>query len=421
MGDVLVLGAGIAGVSAAIQLRKRGFNVVLADHAAPGSGVSFGNAGLIHAEGFRPQAMPLDPRKLWSMLSGHSNELAYKLLDVHLYALPILRYLWNSSPARYAHIVSAYATLMARAEDEHLPFIREAQAGNLLRQGGFYQIYRKPNELEEALRQAEVLAKEFDAPHIGMDAAQLMEAEPNIRGYHGAGAIHWRKSWSVSDPAGLVAAYAGLFVRLGGQIVRADANTLEQVDGGHWRVQTGDGMLEAQDAVVCLGPWSPGVLKRFGYHVTMLEKRGYHMHYRSDRPVKLPVMDADYGYVIAPMERGLRITTGVELARNNGNGEPEQLKRAYRAASSIISMGAPVEAEAWSGIRPFMPDMLPVVGPAPKHKGLWFHFGHGHHGLTLGPVTARLLAEIMSGAQPFTDPAPFSPARFGAGGRKQAA
>ncbi|NVN11860.1 NAD(P)/FAD-dependent oxidoreductase, partial [Nguyenibacter vanlangensis] len=75
-------------------------------------------------------------------------------------------------------------------------------------------------------------------------------------------------------------------------------------------------------------------------------------------------------------------------------------------------LGAAVEAQPWRGARPCMPDMLPVIGPAWNHPGLWFHFGHAHQGFTLGPTTGRLCAEMMNGETPFIDPAPYSPARF---------
>jgi D-amino-acid dehydrogenase len=72
------------------------------------------------------------------------------------------------------------------------------------------------------------------------------------------------------------------------------------------------------------------------------------------------------------------------------------------------------EPEPWLGTRPCMPDMLPVVGQAARHKGLWLHFGHGHQGFTLGPATGRILAELMSGEAPSVDVAACAPARFGA-------
>ena len=152
-----------------------------------------------------------------------------------------------------------------------------------------------------------------------------------------------------------------------------------------------------QDAVIALGPWSPEFLKRFGYTITMLRKRGYHLQFTGGATISAPFLDAETATVISPVREGLRVLTGAELARFDAQPTPVQMQRSTRAAEELLDLGAPVEADAWYGNRPCMPDMLPLAGPAPRHKGLWFHFGHGHQGFTLGPTTANALAETMAG------------------------
>jgi D-amino-acid dehydrogenase len=90
-----------------------------------------------------------------------------------------------------------------------------------------------------------------------------------------------------------------------------------------------------------------------------------------------------------------------------------QIERTLPIARKLFPLGQAIDAAPWMGRRPCMPDMLPVIGQAARHAGLWFDFGHQHHGLTLGPVTGRLLAEMMTGEEPLADPKPFSPGRFG--------
>jgi D-amino-acid dehydrogenase len=179
-------------------------------------------------------------------------------------------------------------------------------------------------------------------------------------------------------------------------------------------VRTADGVVEAQEAVVALGVWSDAVLRPLGYRMPLMAKRGYHMHYASeaDAPLLRPVVDIEAGYVVAPMKRGLRLTTGVELASRERPANPVQLDLAERAARPVFGLGQRLDDKPWLGLRPCTPDMRPVIGPAGRHAGLWFAFGHAHHGLTLGPVTGRLLAEMMSGETPFTDPSPYRPSRF---------
>ncbi|SFV16048.1 FAD dependent oxidoreductase [Methylobacterium sp. 174MFSha1.1] len=143
----------------------------------------------------------------------------------------------------------------------------------------------------------------------------------------------------------------------------------------------------------------------------MVRKRGYHRHWRPARTLELPLLDAQNGYVLAPMAAGLRLTTGAELAGPEAATGPVQLARAEAEAGGLLDLGAPRENAPWSGIRPCLPDMLPVIGAAPRHPGLWFHFGHGHQGFTLGPASGRLLAEAMSGETPMVEAAAFRPGR----------
>jgi D-amino-acid dehydrogenase len=112
------------------------------------------------------------------------------------------------------------------------------------------------------------------------------------------------------------------------------------------------------------------------------------------------------------MARGIRLTTGAEFADRDAPKTPVQLERAEPHARGLFPLGARLDAEPWMGRRPATPDMMPIIGPAPRHPGLWFAFGHAHHGLTLGPVTGRLVADMLTGETPFVDPRPYRADRF---------
>jgi len=193
-------------------------------------------------------------------------------------------------------------------------------------------------------------------------------------------------------------------------VLLGDASTLER----SWRVRTENGVIQAKAAVIALGPWSAELVRKFGYRLPLQVKRGYHMHYSTlnGARLNLPVLDAEAGYVIAPMTRGIRLTTGVELGRCDAPPTPVQLEAVEPLARDIFPLGDRVDDKPWLGRRPCTPDMMPVIGPAPRHDGLWFAFGHAHHGLTLGPVTGRLIADLMTGVRPFVDPRPFQAERF---------
>ncbi|MDF0581975.1 NAD(P)/FAD-dependent oxidoreductase [Bradyrhizobium yuanmingense] len=143
-----------------------------------------------------------------------------------------------------------------------------------------------------------------------------------------------------------------------------------------------------------MGPWSPDLLKRFGYRFPMVRKRASHRHYAGGSPLELPLRDVAKGYVMAPMTRACE-SQQAELAAPHSKPDAAQLARAEQAARALIDLGQPIEQEPWIGTMPCMPDMLPVIGHAQDHRGLWLHFGHGHQGFTLGPTTGRLIAVLM--------------------------
>jgi len=246
--------------------------------------------------------------------------------------------------------------------------------------------------------------------HALLDGDALARAEPGLRARL-AGALHWLGPWSVSDPGALVEHYVQRFIGLGGHLAEGNAASLTRVAEG-WQVQSAAGPLVARHAVVALGPWAGELTSTFGYKLPLFVKRGYHRHYRGGPGLRLPLLDAERGFVIVPMSRGMRVTTGAEFARIGAPATPVQLDKAERAARELIDLPEPVEAEPWLGNRPCTVDMKPVIGPAPKHPGLWFNFGHGHQGFTLGPVSGRLIAEMIEGTKPLVDPTPFLPSRF---------
>jgi D-amino-acid dehydrogenase len=410
MQQVVVLGAGMAGVGAALQLARRGVSVVLLDRRQPGLETSYGNAGIIQREAVEPYAFPYDLRTVVAMTLGLKNDVHIRWRALPTFMMPVLRYLWNSSPRRHARISQIYAQMITHCTDEHAPLIAEAGAESLISRQGFHFLYRSTATFDQAQNAMAHLQRTYDVTASLLTPAELQAAEPALHS-GGVGAIHWSQPWSVNDPGKLIGAYADLLVRLGGTVVCGDAMTLQK-HGNGWRVNSDDGMIEAEAAVIALGPWAPELAARFGCRVPMVRKRGYHRHYQTDTPLRSPLMDVENAYVMAPMQSGLRLTTGAELARMTDTATPVQLQHAERAAGKLLTLGQPVEAEPWFGTRPCMPDMLPMVGPLTNHPGLWCHFGHGHQGFTLGPTTGRLLAEMMLGEQPFMETAALSPQRF---------
>lgn len=416
--EVLVLGAGMVGTCTALELTLRGYAVTLVDRRAPGGETSYGNAGVIQREAVEPYAFPRDWPTLITAALGRRLDIRYQLGGLWAAAPQLLRYWWHSAPKRHRAISRDYASLIAHATREHERYMAMAGAESLVQRQGLRLVYRRPQALERALRHADRLRREYGIAFVALDGQALAQAEPALR-MRLPGALHWLDSWSVRDPGALVECYARLFVQRGGRLLHGDASSLRRHLGA-WQVATQAGLVDAPQVVVALGPWADSCIRRLGYRLPLFVKRGYHRHYSGGANLEVPTLDAERGYVLAPQSRGLRLTTGAELAQIDAAPSLHQLHGAEAEAQRLLDLGRAVEQAPWLGNRPCCADMKPIIGRAPRHDGLWFNFGHGHQGFTLGPASARLLADLMQGEEPFLDGRGFSPARFGPDGWRQA-
>lgn len=409
---MIVLGAGIVGVSVALHLQERGRSVLLVDRGEPGSETSHGNAGLIERSSVVPYAFPRDLATLAAFASNRSIAVRYRPATLLRMAPWLARYWWNSAPERLDRLGRAILPLIERSIDEHRRWTEAAGTQALMRGEGWIELYRTPRSLAQAV----AIAAELRAHGLSYDVLhpeQLGRLEPALLTGAVAGGLHWCDPVTVSDPGAVTRAYAALFTARGGVLMKADALALTH-QAGEWRLPTGAGTWRAQEVVAALGPWSGDFCERFGYRFPLGFKRGYHMHYEASHevPLQRPVCEAQAGFVLSPMARGVRLTTGIELAGRDDPSNSWQLDRAERVARRIMPLGRRLDAEPWRGARPCLPDMLPIIGAAHRHPGLWFAFGHAHHGFTLGPVTGRLLADMMTNAETFCDPTPFGAGRF---------
>ncbi|MFZ3311224.1 MAG: FAD-binding oxidoreductase, partial [Xanthobacteraceae bacterium] len=315
----------------------------------------------------------------------------------------------------------AMRPLFARAVAEHEAQAAEAAAEKYFRRTGWLKVYRSDRAFAGAKRELDVAAS-FGIANVTMDAAAARTLEPSLNPVF-RHAVHWTGAVSVSNPLAVTRAYAARFKALGGLSFAGDARTLHR-NGARWRVETASGALDAAEVVIALGPWLSDLLDPLGLKLPLAAKRGYHRHYRpqGNAGIIRPVLDAENGYVITPMEQGIRLTTGIEFAPRDAPATPVQFERLLPAARQLFPLGEAVEAQpfggktfgekTWVGARPCFADSRPVIGRAPKLPGLWLACGHAHWGLTLGPATGRLIAELMTGATPFCDPAPYAAERF---------
>ena len=411
--DVIVLGAGIVGISAALHLQARGRSVAVVERAGgAGRETSFGSTGIVQTEAIFPYTFPRNVGEIASAALNRDPRAHIRYAALPAIAPWVVRYFLASSPSRKQVSAMAMRPLIGRARAEHEKLASQAGATTLLRGGGWIKAFRSRQGRETVLAEADELAR-YDIPSAVLDRHALLALEPHLSEV-ALGGVHFTDPPTTPDPGALVQSYAAHFEARGGRMIGGDARGLTQ-SCAVWSLPTAEGVISAAQAVVALGPWANDVCRPLGYRFPLGFKRGYHMHYSAAAGASLsrPVLDAELGYVLTPMSAGIRLTTGAEFARRDDPPSTAHLDRLEPFARTFFPLAARRDAQPWLGRRPCLPDMLPVIGPAPRHAGLWFNFGHQHLGLTLGPVSGRLLAEMMTGEEACVDPAPYRAGRFG--------
>ena len=407
--DLAVIGAGIVGVSTAHAARQRGLSVVLVDRREPGEETSYGNAGILSSG----SVTPLNSPALWKSLPAYLGNRHPALRFAPGWWLRnnpwALRFLANANAAATAPRAAALNGLIQASLAQHRQWIVAAGETHRLRETGWLKLWRS-DSLAAARAESEALAAFGIASDI-LDRQAISGLEPSLAPIYPVG-LHHKDTASVDSPQAIVKAYARLLAQGGGTFVRGEVSALHQGAEG-WRVVHANGEISARNVAVALGPWSPDLLAPLGYRVPMAYERGYHQEFRADAARRLgrPIYDAEGGFVLTPVENGLRLTTGVELAARDAPSSSLQLVAATAKARAILAFGDPVAAP-WRGARPTFPDSLPMIGPAPRHKGLWLACGHQHIGLTTGPATGAAIAAMVAGDAPPFDARAFDPSRY---------
>lgn len=389
---VIVIGAGIVGISTALALRQTRRQVLLLDRRQPAQETSAGNAGIIGTSSILPLARPSLLPQLPRLLLNRDSK--FRLHYPHLARLTpwLARFLTHCTEARKRHCTRALVNLLSESLQAHKIWIRQTDTGHLLRDTGWLRLYN--NAQHPAIDEEAADYARFDIPCEKLDAGQIQALEPDLQVEYPA-ALWLKEVQTVSDPQAIAQAYFQHFLSLGGEFEAVTVTSLKSATDG-WEVCTDERTYPAAQVVVALGPWSPRLLKPLGLPNPIIWERGYHamLPPPQQRTLSRALADVDRGYVITPMRDGLRVTTGTELVAGEAPPNPAQLHQVLPEAARLLDC-APPEQPYWMGRRPSTFDSLPVTGPAPGLAGLWLNYGHGHLGFTLGPVTGRLIAEAM--------------------------
>lgn len=407
---IAVIGAGVIGCAIAFQLAERGLAVTLIDRAPPAQGgASFGNVGHIAAELVEPLPSP-------SLLYRFVRELT--LFGGPL-AMPITRWPqlapWALAFAcaafrRHEH-TQALAPLVRPASADFLRLLTRIERTDLLRQNGHYQIWTGPKAA--ALAAAEALAQtQLGIPTRAAPAELLAQlatrtARPGTR----VAALHFPDSGHVLDPAHVAMALADAACARGAEIRQAEVLTLEP-GADAIGVRTSAGRIDFARVVVAAGVWSSPLLRPFGLRAPLEAAYGYHLELPAAEPVvDAPLLYSEQRLLVTPMAGRLRASSFMEFS---GIDSPEQPDRYRRLQVLLRQTGYPADqvGARWRGPRPVLPDYLPGLGRAPESP-LYYAIGHQHIGLTLAPITAELIADLILGERPKHALGAFDLRRFG--------
>ncbi len=408
---ILVIGAGVVGLSTALYLQRAGQDVTVLDPLGPAGGASFGNAGMLSPDTATPIAMPGMLRKVPGWLRDPLGPLAVR----PSYFPRALPWLLQWVKAGRLDRVLAVSDAMRALHRDTLACWREllgdALYRDLIRPSGQVHVWegddRSPTEaIEQQIRDRHGIVAQ---PLTADDLRQMFPgiARDITRGLFVPGNGH------TVSPQRIVHSLADLFRAAGGSVIAERAMKLLPREGGGYTVMTNLANRNADRVVVAAGAWSAQLLAPLGIRVPLETERGYHaMLFSPSVTPAIPLSSKTRAFFITPMEDGLRVAGTVEIAGLDAPPDERRAKVLVEHARRLFPGLQTGDVRYWMGFRPSTPDSLPFLGPIVGHPDLHVAFGHGHFGMSGGPPSGRLLARLITGQSPGIDPAPYEARRF---------
>lgn len=412
---ITVIGAGMVGTCCALALQDAGFDVTLIDRKAPGEEASFGNLACFGIASCVPPGAPGLWKKLPRLLRDPESPLRIRRDHALAMAPWLWSYLRNSSIARYEANAAARQSLLEKVHDALDPWVREAGASDLLHHGGLLFTFESEAAFKNAAYAFDVRCRNRVEMDL-LDGNEARQCEPAlaksvIKAYRVPKLVH------TVNPGALVKALARLFAERGGRIVQDEVRGFDIGPDGVRAMVTSTGQRSVERVVIAAGVWSRALAKMLGTSVPLEAERGYHAMYEgAEVRMNSAVLSVDRSIAITPMNYGIRAGGAAEFARPDAPADWTVAQMVQRHAEALVpGLGTTQHdrVSTWVGPRPSHPDSKPAIGRAPHQPNAWFAFGHDHLGLTMGSITGKLIAELVTGAPTSVDVTPFRPDRFG--------
>lgn len=409
---VAVIGAGIVGMSAALYLQRDGHQVTVIDPHEPGIATSFGSSGGIITSAVRPTSTPDLLKQLPAMLLNPKSAVRIRWRYLPRLLPWLVRFLLAGRPRAVETSAAGLAAILARANDAHRELTALAGVRDVVRPVGWVRVYESEAGFARSAFDRALMTRhgiKFDV----LDADGLRQIEPHLAPGFVKGLFH-AESGFACDPLGLIGGYARYFAKAGGRLLRQSVRAIEPLNGRGARVRAEGVIGEFDSVIVCAGAWSRQFASAIGDRVSLDTERGYHLTIDPGSAGNLnrPVVFPERQFVLAPMPDGVRLTSGVELAGLTAAPDFGRIEALLPVARRALPGLSDRVSRRWMGYRPSTPDSLPVIGRSPRCRAIVYAFGHGHLGLTLGPITGRLVASLVAGRRPEIDLAPYRPDRF---------
>ena len=411
MKNILIIGAGIVGICTSIELIKKGYSVTLMDPNEPGSQTSYGNAGVITDSSLMIINNPLLLKSLFQLIFKNQTSFRYSKSFIFSRLIWVLRFLMFSHKNHMKFAAKALRELQVLSLNTHKKLIKKTNSNNIISKPGWLKLFKTSESYKKYSLELEVLNK-HKAKYTTLNTTQIEKQFPDLEVKFFKG-ILFKNSIRVKSPLKLSKKYFNYFIKSGGKFVLESCKDLQYIED-KWVIFSNKNKSYFDQVVVSTGPWSKNILSNLGYNIPLAWERGYHHHFSTKKKISInpAIYDVEGGFVYSSNGSDVRVTSGVELTFLDAVQNEIQINESIQKLRKIIPLNKKLIDKPWLGSRPTIIDSLPMIGKAPRHKNLWFNFGHNHIGLSTSAGSAVIISEMIQNKKTSINADPFSPKRF---------